>query len=621
MGFLSDYSGVLVGPVPTPARPLVPLWEEVPSSPSSPDYPALMREAFQVSGLTDPWSRDQLLVASAPPTLGDFVLAKLGAAVDNKATPLHANRTYFLGLSAEEALTEVTEPSLAQEIKGSTEEVVHNTRLVRGDYHRYVEALASRLPSHEASALRRYYGAQLQGFEERFARYVEALAHLQSIVEGEVVEGEVPGLRDQVRAALAEARRDFEPLPLARFFGAPPLRVSQGLIPRRPTMETVRMILDPARPREVPILDNLGELFRRSPGERALVGGRGVWTASPGAVDFLSNHGGLGDPGSLRERLASYAFVDHDPTTIDSALFKDVNRGGLLDYDTQLFGPDPVRRVGATLYPQESRLAALVRERVPSTGRVLDMGGGIALAGLEVSELFPDLQVAVNDLHDPLEVMEDHYPDLYHNDRLYHRLSSRVSFLVGDALSLDPQAQAPFDLVLSSNLSPVVVDPLRLLVTQYNLAAPGGWVVTTVTGHMHDATKDWDRSQGVMRRLVGDLRHQGIDVEATRDYRTLVMRRLDNRPMVLRAQRLGSDVENRSMRPGDHGDHPIMRYRSFYVPDEGQGRGEQWVGLAGERPRVRGPREVRGVGRCLVARGREALGRLRERGRNFRGMI
>src|SRR3990167_5002137 len=192
MGFLSDYSGVLVGPVPTPARPLVPLWEEVPSSPSSPDYPALMREAFQVSGLTDPWSRDQLLVASAPPTLGDFVLAKLGAAVDNKATPLHANRTYFLGLSAEEALTEVTEPSLAQEIKGSTEEVVHNTRLVRGDYH----------------------------------RYVEALAHLQSIVEGEVVEGEVPGLRDQVRAALAEARRDFEPLPLARFFGAPPLRVS-----------------------------------------------------------------------------------------------------------------------------------------------------------------------------------------------------------------------------------------------------------------------------------------------------------------------------------------------------------------------------------------------------------
>jgi len=206
------------------------------------------------------------------------------------------------------------------------------------------------------------------------------------------------------------------------------------------------------------------------------------------------------------------------------------------------------------------------------------MGGGIALAGLEVSELFPDLQVAVNDLHDPLEVMEDHYPDLYHNDRLYHRLSSRVSFLVGDALSLDPQAQAPFDLVLSSNLSPVVVDPLRLLVTQYNLAAPGGLVVTTVTGHMHDATKDWDRSQGVMRRLVGDLRHQGIDVEATRDYRTLVMRRLDNRLMVLRAQRLGSDVENRSMRPGIMGTTPLCAIVPFMCPTKGRDEGNSgWV--------------------------------------------
>ena len=154
---------------------------------------------------------------------------------------------------------------------------------------------------------------------------------------------------------------------------------------------------------------------------------------------------------------------------------------------TQMADESMVRNLAAqaeAIWPQERPV--LLRERLPRSARVLDLGCGTGELTRRIARELPDAHVTGVDVHAPhLELARSAAGDL----------SDRVEFREGDAFELD-LADDTFDLTIYRHLFQAITHPERVLAEMTRVTRPGGIVHVAAEDygmiHFHPTTRNLD---------------------------------------------------------------------------------------------------------------------------------
>jgi hypothetical protein len=575
---------VMFGPVPHLApertgfefrpRARIELGQELPES-----YQLWAMGAMDEVGLDNSWARHQLVSDPGPHPIGALSNG-LQAAVNNKLSSITGNVGY---LETVQPTDLVTQPAVLEDLRDIQGDVKDAAHMIFRDFPQYVEALARRLPDPmEGVILRRGF---MTNFGPRARHNPEKSLDAYRNQLQRLHDGLDPLVHAEIRGELSGMMVDVDQFPT--FIPTEETARLQTFDYDRTPAETLRMVLDPERPRRFPVGQGVAQ-------QAALTATQGI----VGAVRHIQQwrrrsdlpSGDRARQGALeayREMVGSHAVDDPIPSLNTPEAMRNLNNRTLRDYDAHFFGQDPAERFGASVRPEETRLATLLINHVPPGGTVTDVGGGLGIAALGVKDMLPDARVNVIDLYDSSRLMEL-YPEIEQDPHLAQRLDYEVNHHAGDALEVLGQL-SPADVMMSASLSPYVENPLRLLMEQYNGLVPRGLLMTTVTSHMHDATRSWAGSWNVTRETVADLRAQGVPIAVGQDYRTVLMQRLDERPLVMRGQLIASEAERIPL----WFDRNVVHYQTFYEPHE-DAAGGRWLGLEGARsvPQAPSPRGI-----------------------------
>ncbi len=199
------------------------------------------------------------------------------------------------------------------------------------------------------------------------------------------------------------------------------------------------------------------------------------------------------------------------------------NLRGVKDYDRDLFGKDPLDRLGANLRPEETLLWKIIDRLMPGA-HVADWGSGAGVFGHEIKRRRPDLRVTSVDLFSPEDILSQSIDPPVSAETLRREMD----FLTGNAVEVSLPKDRRADLLVTVFLLPWTPDPLSLFSHMYNQVKPGGLMVATVHAEIYDGDRTWGE-RSIFREIVEDLRRQGVEVEAANDGRTLVLRRPSGR--------------------------------------------------------------------------------------------
>ncbi|OGQ58452.1 MAG: hypothetical protein A3I75_07385 [Deltaproteobacteria bacterium RIFCSPLOWO2_02_FULL_50_16] len=289
------------------------------------------------------------------------------------------------------------------------------------------------------------------------------------------------------------------------------------------------------------------------------------------------------------------------------ASFTYVDNRGFEQYNEDLFGPDPLTR--ASIHPpwEETVLGRLVR-RLPRGALVADWGGGFGAFAVDVKKWRPDLDLYVNDLFPPERHLQFVSPETHRflwNHPETPEPQHDIHYLIGDGLHIS--LPRPAHMIVSVEMNQYISNPLALLVHLYNQLHPGGLLVTSMTDQIRDTSRSWYSQESILREVYEDLSRYRIPHTHTQNGHTLVLQRLDSRPMELKGELLEAHLRQPTPLPGIRAP---SHYLTFYEPHPEPNPG-RWIGL----------REVRSVRKPYSGDPHHPHHRERERQEPFRSRM
>lgn len=249
--------------------------------------------------------------------------------------------------------------------------------------------------------------------------------------------------------------------------------------------------------------------------------------------DLLDRFGMKMDPSVMvRRSAADEAFFESHPL----AMFDGINSRGIVQYDRELFGRDVLQTLTGELRPEQTRLWKILKD-LPQGAVVADWGGGAGVFGYELRRLRPDITVYVVDRHDPADAL--HQSTGFSRDPRQPEprdVLSSIRPLVGDGETMTLPEGQKADLVISVHLSPYVNDALGLVAHLHNQLKPGGILITTLAGHVFDASATWLQWHKVHKEMARDFSGFGIESAVASEGRSHLLRRSDRRRLVRSAR-------------------------------------------------------------------------------------